>query len=650
MNELTIDNDLLILNLDPELQGHEQLIAILRNNFWNVNADGRYINTVVDYSTIRRVKDIFAQLNWTLNLDAVTHIIEDFERERDEFDAKLARAATIKEDIDDARHWWLEIPRFQANDVADTALLPHQIMPICHAHALGNSANFSVPGGGKTWMAYALYFLLQNDPEPENVERLLVICPLSAFMAWEREYTRITGDAQRDNIVRVAGDEAQRQRIYGENREIFLINYEKTRNPDDRTAIINLLRNNKFLVILDESHKIKNFDSQQSQGVRELATHAHKRLILTGTPMPTRWADLWNQFNFLFPHEITRRDMLGGYEHYLTRVDDDADLAEIRDSLRPTWTRITKQQLGLQNIRPLPIIVPMSPRQTVIYDIIETQVLHDAEHGNWINALQNFAGFTWLIEVATDPALLRKRNSYSQQLVDIDGVDVEEIINQYSDYEEPGKLSAIKDLLQQDWFAQDREKVIIWCNYVSTMDKIANMIDTEDIDSQTRLIYGATRDQREEYLDDFMENNDCNILIANPASLSESVSLHMQCHRAIYVDRTYNAAHWMQSKERIYRIGSDMAFPGPDGLPKYYVLKSEYPDGTETIDELIHQRMERNEINQNQFLDSDDIDVHSLDIRYDEEQQDMGANMEDLRNLMESIRRRQRRRELGQNN
>ena len=62
-------------------------------------------------------------------------------------------------------------------------------------------------------------------------------------MAWEREYTRITGDAQRDNIVRVAGGEAQRQRIYGENREIFLINYEKTRNPDDRTAIINLLRN-----------------------------------------------------------------------------------------------------------------------------------------------------------------------------------------------------------------------------------------------------------------------------------------------------------------------------------------------------------------------------------------------------------------------
>ena len=159
MSELTIDNNLLVLNLDPELQGHEQLIAILRNNFWNANADGRYINTVVDYGTIRRVRDIFAQLNWTLNLDAVTHIIEDFERERDAFDAKLARAATIKEDIDDARHWWLEIPRFQANNVADTSLLPHQIMPICHAHALGNSANFSVPGGGKTWMAYALYFL-----------------------------------------------------------------------------------------------------------------------------------------------------------------------------------------------------------------------------------------------------------------------------------------------------------------------------------------------------------------------------------------------------------------------------------------------------------------------------------------------------------
>ena len=102
----------------------------------------------------------------------------------------------------------------------------------------------------------------------------------------------------------------------------------------------------------------------------------------------------------------------------------------------------------------------------------------------------------------------------------------------------------------------------------------------------------------------------------------------------------------MQSKERIYRIGSDVAFPGPEGLPKYYVLQAEYPDGTGTIDELINQRIERNETNQNRFLDNDDIDVHGLDIRYDEEEQDMGADMEDLRNLMENIRRRLH----GQNN
>ena len=73
-----------------------------------------------------------------------------------------------------------------------THLQQYQIMPVMHAYALGNTANFSVPGSGKTWMAYSTFFLLKHKPvtEEDRVDKLLVIGPLSSFVPWETEYRR----------------------------------------------------------------------------------------------------------------------------------------------------------------------------------------------------------------------------------------------------------------------------------------------------------------------------------------------------------------------------------------------------------------------------------------------------------------------------
>ena len=43
--------------------------------------------------------------------------------------------------------------------------------------------------------------------------------------------------------------------------------------------------------------------------------------------------------------------------------------------------------------------------------------------------------------------------------------------------------------------------------------------------------------------------------MTNPATSSESISLHKACHNAIYLDRTYDAALFFQSIDRIHRLG-----------------------------------------------------------------------------------------------
>src|SRR5262249_7274827 len=47
----------------------------------------------------------------------------------------------------------------------------------------------------------------------------------------------------------------------------------------------------------------------------------------------------------------------------------------------------------------------------------------------------------------------------------------------------------------------------------------------------------------------------CMVLVANPAACGEGISLHEVCHHAIYVDRNYNAAQYLQSEDRLHRLG-----------------------------------------------------------------------------------------------
>lgn len=60
---------------------------------------------------------------------------------------------------------------------------------------------------------------------------------------------------------------------------------------------------------------------------------------------------------------------------------------------------------------------------------------------------------------------------------------------------------------------------------------------------------------REKEFDRFRHDPNCTVLFANPAACGEGVSLHHWCHHAVYLDRTFNAGHFLQSQDRIHRLG-----------------------------------------------------------------------------------------------
>ena len=106
--------------------------------------------------------------------------------------------------------------------------------------------------------------------------------------------------------------------------------------------------------------------------------------------------------------------------------------------------------------------------------------------------------------------------------------------------------------------AAQGKKVLIWSIFRKNIEIISNRLS----DLGSDYIHGGVGlgdedddETREGKIKKFHENDDCMVLIANPAACSEGISLHAVCHNAIYLDRNFNVAQYLQSEDRIHRYG-----------------------------------------------------------------------------------------------
>lgn len=138
------------------------------------------------------------------------------------------------------------------------------------------------------------------------------------------------------------------------------------------------------------------------------------------------------------------------------------------------------------------------------------------------------------------------------------------------------------------------------------------------------MVYGGTAD-REEQIRRFREDPDCHVLISNPSTLGEGISLHHECHDAVYVDRDFMAGRFLQSLDRIHRLG---LAPGTE--TRVTVLAAEG-----TIDEVVAMRLEA----KLEFMGAilDDPSVRELGDLQEEPSVAGGMDMADVRALLEHV-------------
>ncbi|CAE6819780.1 DEAD/DEAH box helicase [Paraburkholderia aspalathi] len=390
--------------------------------------------------------------------------------------------------------------------------------------ALRAAATFSVPGAGKTTEALAFYFF-----KARQQERLLVVAPKNAFAAWD-EQTADCMPSLKPEFVRLRGGRDNIEKMLLDNPRFMIISYQQFARVGDLIAA-HLARHKSF-VYLDESHRIKSGIAKQTARAVLAVSHLPEgKLVMSGTPMPQSVEDLIPQFTFLYPE-----------------IEVVAD--NVVDKVKPIYVRTTKKELGLRPVTRHRVCLSMAPLQKELYRLMKYEVARESKSALSTRSKQAFRALgrsvSRLIQFVSNPALLG---------ADLNFVKPELLAAVINEGEGP-KLKYV--LRRSRQLAAEGKKVLIWSSFVRNVEYIASRLS----DIGAVYIHGGVDagdedddETREGKIKLFHDDPNTMVLVANPAAASEGVSLHRICHHAIYLDRTFNAAHYLQSEDRIHRFG-----------------------------------------------------------------------------------------------
>lgn len=472
--------------------------------------------------------------------------------------------------------------QLQADDLAEAewikpqcwtgSLTPFQLRDIRRLLTLTNGANFSVPGAGKTRVALAVFATRRQEGQ---VSRLLVVAPKSAYESWQDENNECFGESPLN--MEVFADRAL-------ECDVLITNYERAAQYTSQLA--QWMSVAPTMMVADEGHRMKRGQSGvHGRAILSLAPLARHRLIMTGTPAPNGIADLQNVMSFPWP---------GAGRALVQRATRSGNLAQASQVLKPLFVRTTKSELNLPKCEPViaPVELPQLHRR-----------VYDALTGHFATGdpdlLQLGRIVMYLLMAADCPSLIplgtTQYEPLSYMVPPLDpgqDPDLSRLMRDLPSYEVSPKYLAATEIATRN--AALGRKTIVWSTFVRSLLSLQLLMEPLN----PAVVHGGTQD-RDEQITRFMKDEACFVLLSNPATLGEGINLHRVSNDAVYVDRDFAAGRFLQSVDRIHRLG----------LPHDAEINVTVLAATKTIDWVVAERLRDKLRVMRDVLDDPDIEM-----------------------------------------
>ena len=348
-----------------------------------------------------------------------------------------------------------------------------------------------------------------------NVKKILIICPASLKLNWEREIKNYS-----DRSVYICEG-----KNFSTEHDIVIINYDIVKNFYDLKDKENspITKGNFDLIIMDEAHYVANPQSLRTKLINSFVKSSEYLWLLTGTPMTNRPINYYNLLN-LIESPVAQNWMAyvirycQGYQfkagnRKVWNVNGASNLEELRDrTSRQVLRRLKEDVLDL----PEKIITP-------IYLRLKSKKYEElmGEYYEWYNKNPN--------ESKSLTVQFNKLMKVRQAIAEGKVTDTIELI---------------ENILEQG------KKVIVFTNFTDTLQQIHTHFGKKSV----YLDGTCSKAQRQYAVDQFQENEKISVFVGNIQAAGVGITLTAG-EAVIFNDLSFVPAHHQQAEDRAYRYG-----------------------------------------------------------------------------------------------
>ena len=443
-------------------------------------------------------------------------------------------------------------------------------------------------GLGKTLQALAFMSCVRALMRDGKLNRrpLLVIAPTGLLKNWEDEHRRHMTDPGLGTVTRAYGhslrhlrQEADGERELASGRPVLdvkqlresnwvLTTYETLRDYQHSFAFVRW-----GVGVFDEAQKIKNPATKMTEAA--LAMNIDFALLMTGTPVENRPADIWSVLDRCQPGAFgTLKDFSHRYERSQNRDQElghlHARLTTAADHAGTEAPAVMLRRLKEEHIRKLPdkqvhrLRLKMPNAQATAY----AQVVYDSRTG-----------------VPPLETLHRLRSVSLHPGVQDDGGDMDYYIGQSA------RLATTFDLLAR--IRAQGEKALVFVEALKMQSFLLAAIRRKfALPEDVLVINGAVAGpERKARVDRFQQRSGFDVMLLSPRAGGVGLTLTAANH-VIHLSRWWNPAVEDQCTDRVHRIGQDQPV-------HVYLPLAVHPDFGEfsfdvKLDELMNQKREMN--------------------------------------------------------
>lgn len=391
---------------------------------------------------------------------------------------------------------------------------------------------------------------LYNKPERRPI---ICIVPSSVKINWKREIVKWT-EANEDDVYIFKGQNGDE---IPDDKSWYIINYTILQHRKEEIEQLNYKG-----IIIDESHYIKNPKALRTKAVNELAENIDHIYCLSGTPMPNRPVELWEQLKILKPNHDDFRSFWGNN-------GNPSFAKKYCGAIETQWGWDVKGSTNLNELhnKLRENIMIRRKKEDVIDELPEKQRYHipieinnRAEYNKALNKFKD-----WMEEQGNDSnwqeaELLVKMGKLRQLAW-------------------KGKANNVIDWIKNALTQKD--KIIVFAHHI----EFQKMLYEEFKEDAVYFSGGLTAEQRQEKIDQFTNDKDVKLFVASTKSACEGINLQV-ADTAVFVETLWTPSEHMQAEDRIYRIGQEA-----DTVTIYYLIAERTVE--EEIYHIIHEKQQK---------------------------------------------------------